>query len=215
MRGISGESMTYLAVLGAALALLITPPSVGAQPSTIARIGVLSGSSAGPSPLLDAFRQSLHDLGHLEGKTLLIEYRFADAKPDRLADLAAELVRLDVAVIVTINTPASQAAKAATTRIPIVSTWVVDPLAPVASLARPGANVTGLTTLSGDLASKRLELLKETLPRPEESGRSLECGQFDGDTLLQRHGECRSTARPPTAGPRRPGSRVGRRPELH
>jgi putative ABC transport system substrate-binding protein len=156
--------MMYLSVLGVVLALLITPLSVGAQPSKIARIGVLSGGSAGPSPLLDAFRQSLRDLGHLEGKTLLIDYRFADAKPDRLSDLAVELVRLDVDVIVTINTPTSQAAKAATTRIPIVFTWVVDPLALVATLARPGGNVTGLTTLSGDLASKRLELLKETLP---------------------------------------------------
>ena len=143
---------------------LMTPLSSGAQPAKFARIGVLSGGSAEPSPLLDAFRQSLRDLGHIDGETILIEYRFADAKPERLPGLAAELVRLGVDVRVTINTPASQAAKAATTRIPIVFTWVVDPLALVASLARPGGNVTGLTTLSGDLASKRLELLKETLP---------------------------------------------------
>jgi putative ABC transport system substrate-binding protein len=156
--------MKYPAALGIVLLLLITPLSTGAQPSKVARIGVLSGGLAEPSPLLEAFRQSLRDLGHIDGKTILIEYRFADAKPERLAGLAAELVRLDVDVIVTINTPASQAAKAATSRIPIVFTWVVDPLALVASLARPGGNVTGLTTLSGDLAPKRLEILKETLP---------------------------------------------------
>jgi putative ABC transport system substrate-binding protein len=114
--------------------------------------------------LLDAFRQSLRDLGHLEGKTILIEYRFAEAKPERLPGLAADLVSLDVDVIVAINTPASQAAKAATRTIPIVFTWVVDPLSLVASLARPGGNITGLTTLSGDLGPKRLEVLKETLP---------------------------------------------------
>jgi putative ABC transport system substrate-binding protein len=156
--------MKYPAALGIVLLLLITPLSTGAQPLKVARIGVLSGGSAEPSPLLEAFRQSLRDFGHIDGKTILIEYRFADAKPERLAGLAAELVRLDVDVIVTINTPASQAAKAATSRIPIVFTWVVDPLALVASLARPGGNVTGLTTLSGDLAPKRLEILKEILP---------------------------------------------------
>ena len=156
--------MTRLAALGLALVLLTTPLAAEAQPARIARIGVLSGGSAAPSPLLDAFRQSLRDLGHIEGKTLLIEYRFAEAKPERLPSLAADLVRLDVDVIVAINTPASQAAKAATRTIPIVFTWVVDPLSLVSSLARPGGNVTGLTTMSGDLGPKRLEVLKETLP---------------------------------------------------
>jgi putative ABC transport system substrate-binding protein len=156
--------MMHLATLGLVLVLLTTPLAAEAQPARIARIGVLSGGSAAPSPLLDAFRQSLRDLGHLEGKTILIEYRFAEAKPERLPGLAADLVSLDVDVIVAINTPASQAAKAATRTIPIVFTWVVDPLSLVASLARPGGNITGLTTLSGDLGPKRLEVLKETLP---------------------------------------------------
>lgn len=156
--------MMRLAVLGLVVVLLAMPLAGEAQPAKIARIGVLSGGSAEPSPLLDAFRQSLRDLGHLEGKTILLEYRFAEAKPERLPSLAAELVRLDVDVIVAINTPASQAAKAATRTIPIVFTWVVDPLSLVASLARPGGNVTGLTTMSGDLGPKRLQLLKETLP---------------------------------------------------
>lgn len=156
-----------LAALGLVLVLLIAPLAAEAQAERIARIGVLSGGSAAPSPLsplLDAFRQSLRDLGYSEGKTILIEYRFAEAKPERLPALAADLVRLDVDVIVAINTPASKAAKAATKTIPIVFTWVVDPLSLVASLARPGGNVTGLTTQSGDLGPKRLELLKETLP---------------------------------------------------
>ena len=153
-----------LAALGLVLVLLATPLAAEAQPAKIARIGVLSGGSADPSPLLDALRQSLRDLGYLEGKTILIEYRFAEAKPERLPGLAAELVHLDVNVIVAINTPASHAAKAATRTIPIVFTWVADPLSLVASLARPGGNVTGLTTETGDLGPKRLELLKETLP---------------------------------------------------
>ena len=139
--------MIRLAALALVLVLLTTPRAAEAQPAKIALIGVLSGGSAEPSPLLDAFRQSLRDLGHVEGKTILIEYRFAEAKPERLPMLATELVRLGVDVIVAINTPASQAAKAATRTIPIVFTWVVDPLSLVASLARPGGNVTGLTSL--------------------------------------------------------------------
>ena len=155
--------MTRLAALGLALVLLSPPLAAEAQSTKIARIGVLSGGSAEPSPLLDAFQRALRDLGHLEG-SIRFEYRFAESRPERLPGLAAELVRLDVDVIVAINTPASQAAKAATRTIPIVFTWVVDPLSLVPSLARPGGNVTGLTTMSGDLSPKRLELLKETLP---------------------------------------------------
>jgi ABC-type uncharacterized transport system substrate-binding protein len=155
--------MTRLAALGLALVLLSTPLAAEAQSAKIARIGVLSGGSAEPSPLLDAFRQALRDLGRLEG-SILLEYRFAESRPERLPGLAAELVRLDVDVIVAINTPASQAAKAATRTIPIVFTWVVDPFSLVPSLARPGGNVTGLTTMSGDLSPKRLELLKDALP---------------------------------------------------
>ena len=117
-----------LAALGLVLVLLATPLAAEAQPAKIARIGVLSGGSADPSPLLDALRQSLRDLGYIEGKTILIEYRFAEAKPERLPGLAAELVHLDVNVIVAINTPAYHTAKAATRTIPIVFTWVADPL---------------------------------------------------------------------------------------
>ena len=147
------------------LSLTLASLALEAQPTKISRIGILSHGSAAPPPLLDAFRQTLRDLGHHEGRNILIEYRSAEAKPERLPGLAEELVRLHVDVIVAINTPASQAAKAATGTIPIVFTWVVDPLSLVTSLARPGANVTGVTTMTGDLSPKRLELLKETLPK--------------------------------------------------
>jgi putative tryptophan/tyrosine transport system substrate-binding protein len=134
------------------------------QPKKVHRIGVLSPGSRGPSPLLDAFRQGLRELGYVEGQNIAIEYRFAEAKSEALPDLAAELVRLKVDVILTINTPASQAAKDATKTIPIVFTYVADPAGLVASLARPGGNVTGPTTLAADLSGKRLELIKEALP---------------------------------------------------
>jgi putative ABC transport system substrate-binding protein len=154
-----------LVALGLALALVAAPCVSGAQSAKVSRIGILSGGPSGPSPLLDVFRQTLRDLGHHEGKNLFIESRFAESKPEQLPALAAELVRLNVDVIVAINTPASQAAKSATSTIPIVFTWVVDPLALVSSLARPGGNITGLTTLTGDLSPKRLALMKETLPK--------------------------------------------------
>jgi len=134
------------------------------QAKKLPRIGILSPGFPGPSPLLDAFRQGLRELGYVEGQNIAIEYRFAENKPEPLPDLAAELVRLKVDVILAINTPAVQAAKNATKTIPIVFTWVSFPDSFVASLARPGGNVTGLTTLSEDLSGKRLELLKEALP---------------------------------------------------
>jgi len=114
--------------------------------------------------LLDAFRQGLRELGYVERQNIAIEYRFAEAKLERLSELAAELVRLKVDVIITINATASRAAKNVTMTIPIVFTWVADLLELVASLARPGANITGLTTIAWDLSGKRLELLKEAVP---------------------------------------------------
>ena len=104
------------------------------------------------------------ELGYVEGQNIAIEYRFAEANPEPLPDLAAGLVRLKVNVILTINAAASQAAKNATQTIPIVFTYVADPAGLVASLARPGGNITGLTTLAAELSGKRLELLKEALP---------------------------------------------------
>jgi putative ABC transport system substrate-binding protein len=151
--------------------LLAKPLAAEAQPSAkVPRIGVLSPDSPGPLPLLDAFRQELRKLGYIENQNIAIEYRFAGAKPELLPNLAAELVRLKVDVILTINTAASQAAKSATKTIPIVFTYVAEPVDLVPSLARPGGNITGLSTLAAELSAKRLELLKEALPGTSRVG---------------------------------------------
>jgi putative ABC transport system substrate-binding protein len=140
-----------------------------AQPQEkIPRLGFLSTASLSSlSPRLEAFRQGLRTLGYIEGKNIEIEYRSADGKADRLPELAAELVRLKVDCIVTAGETPTRAAKQATSTIPIIMTTVGDPvvLGFVASLARPGGNITGLSTISADLAGKRLELLKETIPK--------------------------------------------------
>ena len=119
------------------------------------------------SPRLDAFRQGLRAIGYIEGKNIDIEYRSADGKSERLPDLAAELARLKVDCIVTGGENPTRFAKQATSTIPIIMTSVGDPVGFgfAASLARPGGNITGLSTYSADLAGKRLELLKEAIPR--------------------------------------------------
>jgi len=147
-----------------ALLLALSFPAQAQQPKKVQRIGVLSPGFPGPSSLLDAFRQGLRELGYVEGQNIFVDYRFAKSNPELLADLASELVRLKVDLILTINTAASQAAKNATKTIPIVFTYVADPIGLVASLARPGGNITGLSTLAADLSGKRLELIKEALP---------------------------------------------------
>jgi putative tryptophan/tyrosine transport system substrate-binding protein len=149
--------------------LLAAPLAAGAQQMQgMPKIGVLLlfGAPGQPNPLLDAFRGGLRDLGYVEGQNLVIEYRWSEGQAQRLADQAADLVRLRVAVIVTAGTPATLAAKTATNSIPIVMTNVGDPIGSgiVASLARPGANVTGLSLLDADLDGKRIELLKEAVP---------------------------------------------------
>ena len=138
------------------------------QPGKIFHIGFLDQSTAsGSAVLVDAFRQELNKLGWIEGKNITIEYRFAEQKNERLPDLAADLVRLKVDLIVVAATPAALAAKSATTTIPIVMTTVADPVSAglVASLARPGGNVTGISSLSVELNSKRLEVLKDAVPK--------------------------------------------------
>ena len=138
------------------------------QPAKIPRIGVLAGSSAaGEAPRVEAFRQGLRDLGHFEDKNIAIEYRYANAKFDKLPALADELIQLKVDVLVVSTTAAVQAAKNATRTIPIVFFGVYDPVAAglIDSLARPGGNVTGFTNIATMLAGKRLELLKETVPK--------------------------------------------------
>ena len=138
------------------------------QTGKIPRIGFLDPSSAsGSADLLEAFRQELSKLGWIEGKNITIEYRFAEQKPERVPELAAGLVRLKVDLIVVAGAPPALAAKKATTTIPIVMATTGDPVGAglVASLARPGGNVTGLSALSAELNTKRLEILKDAVPK--------------------------------------------------
>jgi putative ABC transport system substrate-binding protein len=138
------------------------------QPARIHRIGILSPSSGSVFPArVEAFRQRLRELGYVEGKNLVIEYRYAEGKSGRLPDLVAELVRLKVDVIVTIGTGPTLAAKKASGTIPIVFASANDPVGTglVSSLARPGGNITGLSLMVPDLDGKRLELLKEAFPK--------------------------------------------------
>ena len=146
-----------------ALALTLVPLAAEAQPSTtIPRIGLLAPDATSWEPL----RLGLRDLGYVEGKSIAFEERSSEARNERLADLASELVRLKVNIIVTRGTPETLAAKQATTTIPIVIAGAGDPVRSglVSSLAHPGGNVTGLTVLGPGLAAKRLDLLKEAVP---------------------------------------------------
>jgi putative ABC transport system substrate-binding protein len=151
-----------------ALGLLAVPLALQAQPATkVYRIGFLGSASASTNPhLLQAFRQGLRELGWFEGQNIVIEYRWAEGRLGRLTDLAADLVRLNVDVIVSAGTPGPLAAKHATRTIPIVMPAAGDPVASglVASLARPGGNVTGLSLMVPELGGKRLQLLKEVMP---------------------------------------------------
>jgi putative ABC transport system substrate-binding protein len=136
------------------------------QSAKIPRIGFLyAGSPSGQLARAQAFRQGLRELGYVEGKNIVIEYRYAEGKYDRLPGLVAELVHLKVDVIVTGGGPATRSAKEATKTIPIVMAQDDDPVASgfVASLARPGGNITGLAT--PEISGKQLELLKEVVPR--------------------------------------------------
>jgi putative ABC transport system substrate-binding protein len=139
-------------------------------PGKVAQIGFLM-SSASSDPRnpsrLDAFRQALRNLGYIEGKNIAIEYRYAEGKLDRLPELAAELVRLQVDIIITAGNEPAEAAKNVTQKIPIVMAFSGDAvgLGFASTLARPGGNITGLTNLALELGGKRLELLKEVVPR--------------------------------------------------
>jgi putative ABC transport system substrate-binding protein len=149
---------------------LLTAPTTHAQPpAQVARIGYLvTGGLDSPETrvLLDAFRQGLRERGYVEGQNIVVEYRAADGQLERFPALAAELVQLKPEVIVAQGTPAARAAQQATTTIPIVTPVMGDPVGDglVASLARPGGNITGLTFLGPELVAKRLELLTEALP---------------------------------------------------
>jgi ABC-type uncharacterized transport system substrate-binding protein len=164
------ENLKWEGIVVIAVAFTLCGARASAQQTgKIFRIGFLDPSNAsGIAALVDAFRQELSKLGWIEGKNIAIEYRFAESKGDeRLKELAADLVRLKVDVIVVSGGPTALAAKGATTTIPIVTTASGDPVAAglVASLARPGANVTGLSNLSFELNTKRLEVLKDAVPK--------------------------------------------------
>ena len=136
------------------------------QAAKVWRIGMLETISLPQnSPQLDAFRQQLQQLGYIEGQNLLIEYRSAEGRDDRFPSLAAELIERNVDLILLRGTPAAIAAKSATSTIPLVATALGDPLLVVASLARPGGNLTGLSSFTADIVAKRFELLKETFPQ--------------------------------------------------
>jgi putative ABC transport system substrate-binding protein len=158
------KKATVLSILVAVAVLAVGVMAEAQQPKKVPLIGFLVGPSlASIKPLADAFRQGLHKLGYVEGQSLAIEWRSAEGVNERLPNLAAELVKLKVDVILTRGTPATQAAKHATQTIPIVMTGGSDPLGTglVTSLAHPGGNVTGLTDVYSDLGGKQLELLKE------------------------------------------------------
>jgi putative tryptophan/tyrosine transport system substrate-binding protein len=142
-------------------------PAQAQQPSKVARIGYLNpGDPVSRTYRTEAFRQGLKELGYIEGKNIIIEYRFAEARSERLPELARDLVRLKVDIIFAGGHPATEAAKNATQTIPIV-TSSQDPVSSgfVAGLPRPGGNITGLTNLTSELVGKRLELLKEVIPQ--------------------------------------------------
>jgi len=153
------------------IALIVFAPCFSAeaqQPTKIPRIGYLSATSLSTTAArVEAFRRGLNELGYTEGKDILIQYRYAEGKLDRVRELALELVRLNVDVIVSGGPAATGPAKEATTRIPIVMGQDTDPVGNgfVASLARPGGNITGLSTLAPELSGKQLELLKEIVPK--------------------------------------------------
>jgi putative ABC transport system substrate-binding protein len=161
------QKIVFLALSAMLLALCI--PVSAQQPGKVPRIGLLdSGTASGNAVLLSSFQQELSKLGWVEGKNLVIEYRFGDNKgAERVSALASELVRLHVDLIVASGAGPSVAAKNATTTIPIVMASASDPVAAglVASLARPGGNVTGLASLSPELNTKRLEILKDAIPK--------------------------------------------------
>ena len=158
----------FIGIALCAMLFALSFPAEAQQPAGIPRIGLLISSSAAFSlPRVEAFRQRLRQLGYVEGKNIIIEYRYAEGKRKRLPDLAAELVRLKVDVIVTTSAGAALAATKASGTIPIVIASAPDPVGSglVSSLAQPGGNITGLSLMVPDLDGKRLELLKEAFPK--------------------------------------------------
>ena len=164
----AGMAIKIIVVLLLGLALTSAHLAQAQQPAKIARIGLLATlGTSDNADRIEAFRQGLRDLGYVEGKNIVIENRWAEGKVERLSDLANELVRLKVDVIVTTGPTPTRSAHEATHSIPIVMAWDYDPVGNgfVASLARPGGNITGLSTLAPEISGKQLELLKEIVPK--------------------------------------------------
>jgi putative tryptophan/tyrosine transport system substrate-binding protein len=197
--------------------LALCLPAEAQQAKSVPRIGFLSrdlhpsDSRASPRRNLEAFRQGLRELGYVEGKNIIIEYRYAEGRVERLSALAEELLRLNIEIIVTDTTASARAAKKMTSTIPIVIASGSDPIQSglVVSLAKPGGNVTGLTNLNLELLGKRLELLKEVVPKvsrfaflDDDDTRywsELEIAQKAADTLgakLERISKARSKSWP-------------------
>ena len=155
------------AFLCGSVAMLAAPLAAEAQPAKVPRIGVLTLSVASSTPIFEAFRQGLREHGYVEGQNIALEFRFAQGRPEKLPAMAAELVQMKVEVIVTESVLAAREAKQATGAIPIVTAIHGDPVGAglVASLTRPGGNVTGLSLLAPELSGKRLEFLKEVTPK--------------------------------------------------
>jgi putative ABC transport system substrate-binding protein len=160
---------TVVVIVALALSIFVAPLAAKAQPrAKVPRIGFLGSSSPSPyEPIIDALRQGMRELGWVEGHNITIEFRWAEGELERLPALAAALARLEVDVLVTQGTPAAIAAKNATQTLPIIFVQVGDPLGSglITSLARPGGNLTGLSLLAFELDAKRLELLKEAVPK--------------------------------------------------
>jgi ABC-type uncharacterized transport system substrate-binding protein len=166
-KGIPLALLFALVSLGAML-LALCLSAEAQQPKKVPRIGYLSATSPSVNPTrIEAFRQGLRELGYVEGKNIIIEWRYAEGKLDRVRDLAADLVRLKVDVIITGGPTVTPAVKKATATIPVVMGYDNDPVGSgfVASLAHPGGNITGLSALFPELSGKRVELLKEIIPR--------------------------------------------------
>jgi putative ABC transport system substrate-binding protein len=162
------KKVGWFSILVATILLDVAVVTEAQQPAKVPRIGYLTaGALSAISARIEAFRQGLRELGYVEGKNIVIEWRSVDGKALPLPSLAAELASLKVDVIITAGPQATHAAKEATVTIPIVMTFDSDPVGSgsVASLARPGGNITGLSSLAPEISGKQLELLKEIVPR--------------------------------------------------
>src|SRR5262245_57728542 len=189
MRHDGRRTRVLLGVALCALLLALSFSAVAQEPKKVPRIGFLDRSTASSFLQVIPFLQELSKLGWVEGKNITFEYRFAEGKTDRLPELAAELVRLKVDLIVTTGRAPALAAMSATTIIPIVMMAFPDPVGEglVASLARPGGNVTGFSGLGYELSTKRLEILTDAIPKLARVGILQQAGLAPADVLLKEN----------------------------